>query len=241
MALYCIADLHLDTPTHKNARFEQWCTAIQNDCEHLYILGDLFEAWIGDDAMVSWHQQIAQMLATMSYAISLQHGNRDFLLGQQFVALAGAQLLGDVYYRQASSQAQALLMLHGDTLCTDDVQYQQLRQRLRSQQWQETFLQKSVDARAQEALDLRKRSKQAVQEKSPAIMDVNAAACAALFAQYPSVNLMVHGHTHRPFVHIYPADKHRIVVGDWREAGFYFARVDAHDCTLHYQAWHEVD
>jgi UDP-2,3-diacylglucosamine hydrolase len=219
-----ISDLHLQPETKKvNARF----TAFLRDCAkeriaHLFILGDLFEYWIGDDC--SAHPFVAEIagqlrqLSDSGTALHFIAGNRDFLLGAAFAAQCGMELLADEAV-VVGAGGTAILLMHGDTLCTDDVAYQQFRSMVRAPQWQVAFLARALPERLDEVARLRERSREAMQEKSAEIMDVNAEAVQAAFAR-SGCRLLVHGHTHRPgcqTVKLGSDCAERWVLSDWTE------------------------
>ncbi len=190
------------------------------EAEALYILGDLFEVWIGDDgAQEELLGSIAALkqLTSTNTPVYIMHGNRDFLLSTGFEEMTGCQLIAeptiiDLYGRPT-------LLLHGDSLCTDDDEYQGVRQQLRSPQWQAQFLAMSIAQRTAFAQQARQQSTQRNQEKSMAIMDVNQAAVEKTLNQH-GVTQMIHGHTHRPATHKFElngSQAQRIVLGDWYE------------------------
>ena len=217
-----ISDLHLYSGRPDLTRaLLHFLTTTAQDCDQLYILGDLFEAWIGDDFIPDDLQPVIEALRKLSHSgceVFFQHGNRDFLIGNRFAELTGARLLGDSEIIQLAS-GPALLM-HGDQLCTDDVEYQALRQQLRNPQWQAVVLAKSVPERLEMAKQLRMASETHTADKAMTIMDVNPQAVADAMTAATS-DLLIHGHTHRPAVHQLDNNKRRIVLGDWDNTGWY--------------------
>lgn len=224
-----ISDLHLNADEPATVlRFERFCRDIAPGSDAIYILGDFFEYWAGDDdACAPFNAQIVSLLQQLSAqvgAVYLSHGNRDFLLGEAFAKEAGVILLPDptlvdLYGRQA-------ILTHGDALCTDDLAYQQFRAMVRNPQWQTQFLTQPLTVRKAIAEDLRRKSEASKQEKSAAIMDVNAEAVSALFRQYGSRDL-IHGHTHRPACHAVQVDGancQRWVLPDWYEGKWGYLR-----------------
>ncbi|RRC96742.1 UDP-2,3-diacylglucosamine diphosphatase [Amphritea balenae] len=188
--------------------------------DQLYILGDLFEAWIGDDAIPPDQQPVISALKQLSSAgtkLFFQHGNRDFLIGPAFSELTGINILNETEIVDLPS-SKALLM-HGDQLCSDDTEYQALRHQLRNPQWQQAFLSKTISERLAVAQQLRSASKEKNAEKSMAIMDVNPTAVSEAMTD-AGINLLIHGHTHRPAVHQIKTGR-RIVLGDWDKTGWY--------------------
>lgn len=190
--------------------------------ETLYILGDLFEAWIGDDEDSQLSEQVCDGLRRLTERGTrsfVAHGNRDFLLGSGFEARTGTTLLDqatvlDLYGTRT-------LLLHGDELCTDDLSYQTMRQQLRNPQWQREFLDRPLSIRRQMAAQLRETSRDSTQEKSMEIMDVNQNTLEAFMRRYGATRL-IHGHTHRPAVHSFLLDgqsAERIVLADWDSQG----------------------
>lgn len=225
-----ISDLHLEAsrPDITAALFA-FLERNANDCAALYILGDLFEAWIGDDDTSELSTAVASALHTFHEAgadIFILHGNRDFLLGASYAASCGATLISDSSVIE--TPIGPTLILHGDDLCTDDVEYLQFRNLVRQESWQQDFLSKTLQERRAFAEQARKQSKQATSAKENAIMDVNAAAVEQRLAE-TGMTLMIHGHTHRPQLHELelPTGKaRRLVLGDWDNFGWY-AEIDA--------------
>ncbi|HED33554.1 MAG TPA: UDP-2,3-diacylglucosamine diphosphatase [Gammaproteobacteria bacterium] len=188
----------------------------------LYILGDLVEYWLGDDDKAEGLNAVFSCMkerAERGLDIYLMHGNRDFLMGQSLAQRAGCTLITEPYIAEFNNTP--VLLMHGDTLCTDDVRYQQFRTLLRSRQWKEDFLGKSLTEREQIAEGLRNQSKEETQSKAEDIMDTNVDAVAQAFNQH-KVPLMIHGHTHRPAIHSLTVDNKsvkRVVLGDWYSNG----------------------
>ena len=219
MTALLISDLHLsagDTETIR--RFTSFLDGDARDASVLYILGDLFEAWIGDDDDDPRVQPIVASLRRLTdagIACAVMHGNRDFLLGQRFCELTGCRLLGE--HERVDFHGEPVLLTHGDLLCTDDTRYMQLRAQLRAPEWQKNFLAKPLDERRQIASDLRELSQTEIATKSEYIMDVNQAAVERTMREF-DVKVLVHGHTHRPAVHRFTLDGRpalRIVLGSW--------------------------
>lgn len=220
-----ISDLHLDGA--RPAITEQFIEFLDTDAsqaERLYVLGDLFEAWIGDDDPDPDKQRVIRALRALTARVPcfVMHGNRDFLLGTRFCANTGAKLIDDgtvidVYGRR-------VLLLHGDTLCTDDHSYQRLRRTVRNPLVQLILRSLSLKQRQRLAAKMRAGSQahiDAMDKAQPYIMDVNADAVTAAFRAH-RVDCMIHGHTHRPAIHALTVDGQpatRIVLGDWYEQG----------------------
>ncbi|MBU2964417.1 UDP-2,3-diacylglucosamine diphosphatase [Amphritea sp. 2_MG-2023] len=222
MRILFISDLHLHSGRSDLTRaLLHFLATTAKDCDQLYILGDLFEAWIGDDFIPDDLQPVIDALKTLSNngcQIFFQHGNRDFLIGERFAQLTGVQLLQDsVVISLASGPT---LLMHGDQLCTDDVEYQALRQQLRSPEWQNALLAQSIPERLEMAKQLRMASKTHTANKSAEIMDVNPHAVEQAMSE-ANCQLLIHGHTHRPAVHQLNDGKQRIVLGDWDKSGWY--------------------
>jgi UDP-2,3-diacylglucosamine hydrolase len=214
-----ISDLHLTAgEVETTRRFVDFLDGPARTARELYILGDLFEAWIGDDDDDARLAPIVAALARLTsagVACSLMHGNRDFLLGPRFAAATGARLLGD--YERIELFGRPVLLTHGDLLCSDDTRYMTLRAELRSSAWQRDFLARSLAERRQIASDLRQLSATEIAAKDEYIMDVNQATVERTMREH-GVTLLVHGHTHRPAVHEFELDGRpatRIVLSAW--------------------------
>ena len=219
MTALFISDLHLTAgDAETTRRFVDFMKGPARTADELYILGDLFEAWLGDDDDDPRLEPIVaalQSLTAAGVACSLMHGNRDFLLGERFCAATGTRLLGD--YERITVHGQPVLLTHGDLLCTDDTRYLTLRAELRSLQWQREFLSKPLAERRQIASDLRQLSATEIAQKSDYIMDVNQTAVESAMREH-DVTLLLHGHTHRPGVHRFDLgarEATRIVLGAW--------------------------
>ena len=215
-----IADLHLcNEEPAITAGFLYFLQGEAQQCDALYILGDLFEAWIGDDAPNPLHQHIAAALKALPLPKFFIHGNRDFLLGQRFARASGMKLLPEE--QVLDLYGQRVLIMHGDTLCTDDEGYQRFRVKVHQRWLQRLFLALPLRLRLRIAARMRNGSKQANQHKSLSIMDVNPQAVAAAMTRQ-QVHTLIHGHTHRPEIHHFslngqPAE--RAVLGAWHEKG----------------------
>lgn len=220
-----LSDLHLD-PRYPATiqRFLGLLETRAHQNEACYILGDLFEIWIGDDYIDPAYQAVINALQSCTrqgLKISLLHGNRDFLLGTQFMQQTGCKLLSDPV--MIDLYGQPVLLMHGDQLCTDDTEYQLFRRTVRDPDWQTAVLRKSVEERLAMAKDARSLSSELTREKPDAIMDVNQGAVGKIFAQYDT-RLLIHGHTHRPGFHDLTVNNkpvRRIVLGDWHDRGSY--------------------
>lgn len=230
-----ISDLHLcASRPHITDAFLQFLSSDAKTAKALYILGDLFEYWAGDDDIEdAFNKQIIQgfkQLATSGTAIYLMHGNRDFLITDDFCNAAQITLINDPTL--IDLYGETTLLSHGDALCTDDVTYQQFRTQVRNKQWQTQFLSQSLQARKAQIEAIRLRSEQEKSNKSATIMDVNADAVNELLRAHNYPSLLIHGHTHRPNQHQLVVDGKAItrwVLGDWYEQGSYLIS-DAAGC-----------
>ena len=235
-----ISDLHLEEERPDiTAALLGFLERQKGACEALYILGDLFEIWIGDDDASALGDRIAATLNDFHQAgsdIFILHGNRDFLLGEDYAARCGATLMDDS--TTIDTAIGPALILHGDDLCTDDVDYIQFRNTVREDAWQRDFLAQSLVERRAFADQARQQSQQATATKENSIMDVNSAAVQQRLRQ-SGQTLMIHGHTHRPEIHDIqlsePIDSkttaRRVVLGDWDRDGWY-AEINADGLTL---------
>ena len=225
MKTWFISDLHLDdSRPHITQEFFDFLTNIKDQAEALYILGDLFEAWIGDDILdtplgASSLDVVCHLkkLSASGTKIYFAHGNRDFLIGHQFIESIGAIMLEE--HSVINLYGTPTLIMHGDTLCTDDIEYQQLRGMLRNPKWQQEFLAKPLQERLEEALKLRKISLEKTKGKQEDILDVNQNKVEEVMREH-NVQQLIHGHTHRPASHTFELNKQqatRIVLGDWYE------------------------
>lgn len=218
-----ISDLHLDAGRPDIG--EQFLTFLQNEAsqaEALYILGDLFETWLGDDDPNEHYASIKQALAELvdsGVPVYFMHGNRDFLLGAEFAAETGVRILPDPY--ELDLHGTKVLLSHGDALCTDDIEYQQFREMSRNPEWQSALLAKSLEERTAFAADARRKSKEHNATKPEEIMDVNQGAVEKTITD-SGADILLHGHTHRPALHdVDLGERHarRVVLGDWYDHG----------------------
>ena len=223
MTTLFISDLHLEAGRPEiGEQFLAFLAAEAREAEALYILGDLFEAWLGDDDPSSYYAGMKTALRELVDAgvpVFFMHGNRDFMIGADFAAETGATLLDDPLV--VDLYGEDVLLSHGDALCTDDVHYQQVRRMTRDPAWQAMMLEKSIEERIAFAIEARRESEARGESMSDEIMDVNQDAVANLLRDH-GVTTLLHGHTHRPAVHDVDLDgKHgtRIVLGDWYEQG----------------------
>ncbi|MDY4594984.1 MAG: UDP-2,3-diacylglucosamine diphosphatase [[Pasteurella] aerogenes] len=213
---YFIADLHLsENQPHLTRLFLDFMQQQAPDAEAVYILGDLFDFWIGDDEQSPLIEQVKEQIKQLTdkhipcYFI---HGNRDFLVGKRFAKACGLTLLPT--YQVLNLYGQKTLLCHGDTLCIDDFAYQRFRRKVHQPWRQWLFLCLPLKVRLKIAQKIRHKSQQDKQRKSDEIMDVNPDFVRQIFTQF-DVNLLIHGHTHRQNIHQIPPHFTRIVLGDW--------------------------
>ena len=215
-----VSDLHLTPENQKSMRrFRKFAAKIAGNTQQLYILGDLFEFWIGDDgADLLGHIEAENLLKTISNSgveLFLIPGNRDFLIGDKFSERTGCQILTDPSV--ITIGAEQVLLTHGDSLCTDDVEHQLARQQMLSSKWKIAFLNMPIQERMDTAINLRKKSEKTKRHKSMEIMDINQNSLENFMRDH-NVLTVIHGHTHRPAVHEFILDgrnARRFVLGDW--------------------------
>ena len=218
MATYFISDLHLE-------RIESPITNIftaflddLNQNDSLYILGDLFESWIGDDNVSELSQYISDrllMLSERDISVAIMHGNRDFLIGEDFCKASSIELINDP--RIIEIDTKKVMLTHGDELCTDDKEYQAFRSVVRNPLWQKDFLNFPISKREKIAGEAKDASKDSKENKAMEIMDVNTDAVLKAFNDH-DIEIIIHGHTHRPNIHkVSNEGKNltRYVLGDW--------------------------
>jgi UDP-2,3-diacylglucosamine hydrolase len=220
-----VSDVHLDASAPEAV--EQFLEFLQThaaSAEVLYILGDLFEVWVGDDETDPDKKTVCQALRALTargVPCFVIHGNRDFLLGREFCDNTGCRLLADPVV--AEFDGERVLLTHGDALCTDDYPYQELRSIVRTARWQRRFLGLPLADRELLANQARAGSRQHTARTIPHIMDVNPDAVATAY-RVAQVRRMIHGHTHRPGIHdtsVEGTPAQRIVLGAWYEQGSY--------------------
>ncbi len=219
MSSWFASDLHLDPATPEiAARFRRFLAGPVRGARSLYLLGDLFEAWIGDDDPEPAHREVIAAIAAVAASgtlVYVMRGNRDFLIGERFCAESGAMLLDDPVI--ATIAGTRVLLSHGDGLCIDDGAYQRLRALVRDPGVRQGFARLPLASRRRLALEARAGSREHLATASGYITDVNQSAVEALM-RGAGVKLLVHGHTHRPAVHQFEVDGMagtRIVLGDW--------------------------
>ncbi len=216
-----ISDLHLRGEQPETlGLFSRFLRERAREANALYILGDLFEVWLGDDLLLPGCEQVLAELKSLTESgvpVRVMPGNRDFLLGKGFEQATGCELLEEPTRLEIAGSP--TLLLHGDTLCTDDRPYQEMRRTLRDPAWIEDFLGKSPEERIAVARQLREKSREATGSKAYAIMDVNGEAVSEAFREH-GVGRIIHGHTHRPARHTGDIDGtpvERFVLGDWSD------------------------
>ena len=222
MTTLFISDLHLEAA--QAAIGEQFLGFIAGEArgaEALYILGDLFEAWLGDDDPNPYYGDMKRALRDLTTAVPVffMHGNRDFMIGERFADETGVRLLDDPTV--VTLYGQDVLLSHGDALCTDDVEYQKMRAMTRDPAWQSMMRAKSIDERIAIAVQAREQSIARNASLDDSIMDVNQDAVKATLRKR-GVATLLHGHTHRPAVHTVELGERsatRIVLGDWYDQG----------------------
>lgn len=220
-----ISDLHLEAKRPDITRAFLQCLRDQaSDVDELYILGDFFEVWLGDDAMDALGQQVVDALAALSdqgTRVFIMHGNRDFLLGRRFCRKAKCTLLPDP--STVNLNGELVLLMHGDSLCTDDLDYMRMRRWLRNPISRFTLRNLPLRTRQKIGRKLRDESQSRTRMKATDITDVNLGQVAEVMRNQ-GVRTLIHGHTHRPAVHELVIDAQpaqRIVLGDWDQAGWY--------------------
>ncbi len=230
-----ISDLHLDPGRTEIINLAaEFLTSRAIHADALYILGDLFEFWIGDDQPTQGLTPVLKafkILKAKQTPVFFIAGNRDFLLGDTFAKRHGITRLPDSAV--IDLYGHPTLIMHGDTLCTDDIRYQQLRTMLRAADWQQQFLALPLEERIRQALALREQSEAETGAKESMIMDVNPTTVSAELEK-AGVTRLIHGHTHRPAIHDLEVNgqrAQRIVLGDWYEQGSVLV-CDANGCRL---------
>ena len=223
MTTLFISDLHLEGGRPEIGRqFTEFLTGEAVSAEALYILGDLFEYWVGDDDPNPHYAEMKNAirgLCDRGVPVYFMHGNRDFMIGDDFAAETGVTLLDDP--QSVTLYGTSVLLSHGDALCTDDTNYQQMRAMTRNPEWQAMMRAKPLAERVAIAKQAREQSAAYNASVDEDIMDVNQGAVVAAITEH-EVDVLLHGHTHRPAVHeVELADRNatRIVLGDWYEQG----------------------
>ena len=223
MATLFISDLHLEPGRPEiGEQFLAFLAGPARGADALYILGDLFEAWVGDDDPNPYYAQMKTAIRQCSdtgVPVYFMRGNRDFMIGEDFATETGVTLLDDPHPLELHGEN--VLLSHGDAMCTDDVEYQQVRAMTRNPEWKAMMMTKSVEERIAFALQAREQSLARGESMTEEIADVNQAAVEQTIRD-SGADILLHGHTHRPAVHPFHVDDravHRIVLGDWYEQG----------------------
>ena len=221
-----ISDLHL-LPQRPEVidLFIRFTRDIAANADTLYILGDFLEVWWGDDDPAAEYQPVFNALTELATKnnteIFLMHGNRDFMIGNVLAKQCHFKIIDDPY--RINIQNRDCLLMHGDTLCIDDIEYQKFRQMVRNPQWQQQVLTKTLEERFQLAQSIREKSQQSIIGKGEIIIDINQDETDKTFIEQ-KIDLIIHGHTHRPAIHeriVDGKETTRIVLGDWHETAEY--------------------
>jgi UDP-2,3-diacylglucosamine hydrolase len=231
-----ISDLHLAPERPQIIQlFGRFVDEVAINSDRLYILGDFLEYWIGDDDKAEGLDDALAALERLSKSkteVFFMHGNRDFLVGDLFAKRCKFKIIHEPLVENINNQP--ALLMHGDSLCIDDIEYQAFRSMVRSKQWQDKQLSKPLAEREKIAKSLREKSQQATADKPPEIMDVNQNAVVSAMKEQ-EVSLMIHGHTHRPAIHEFEIDgkeAKRIVLGDWYKTGSYLRVTEENEMEL---------
>ena len=223
MTTLFISDLHLEAGRpDMGEQFLEFLNDEAADAEALYILGDFFEYWVGDDDPDEYYASIKRSLRAFTDAgipVYFMHGNRDFMIGEDFAAETGVTILPDPC--PVELYGKSVLLSHGDALCTDDVEYQQMRAMTRNPEWQAMMRAKPLDERIAIAKQARAQSQERNKTLAESIMDVNPDAVRQAISEH-GVEILLHGHTHRPGIHSIEVDDRiakRVVLGDWYDQG----------------------
>ena len=228
-----IADVHLDPNRPIPLKyFKEFLTNRVQQAEALYILGDLFEVWLGDDQDEPTYKTIQTALSKVKCPVFIMHGNRDFLLGKDFAETTGCKLIKEPYL--IDLYGTPTLLMHGDTLCTEDQDYQAFRQQVRHPEWQKQFLAQPLAQRRILAQQARAQSQAKTQSTAEFIMDVTPEAVVSTLKTH-QVKQLIHGHTHRPAQHKLTIDgqtAYRQVLGDWRDNSAMILSCTPEGCEL---------
>jgi UDP-2,3-diacylglucosamine hydrolase len=223
MTTLFISDLHLEADRPEiGEQFFNFLGGEAREAEALYILGDFFEAWVGDDDPDEYYASIKKALRALvdhGVPVYFMHGNRDFMIGEKFASETGVTILPDPC--PAEFYGKQVLLSHGDALCIDDIEYQKVRAMTRNPEWQAAILAKPLEERLAIAAHARAQSLARNVASDDEIMDVNANEVVRIISEH-GVDILLHGHTHRPAIHEVAVDDRiarRIVLGDWYEQG----------------------
>ena len=231
MSAICVSDLHLDASVPNRLDALRNLLVLESEkVEAIYLLGDLVEAWVGDDDDSQFVNELRSILARCNQhaALYLMHGNRDFLIGKSFETDTGARLIDDP--TMVEVEGRRILLAHGDAFCTKDEPYQQMRTLFRSADWQRDILSRSLPERIQLANEMREQSRLSNANKSQNIMDVTDEVVLSVLEEH-ECDVLIHGHTHRPAIHRLDQTKTRYVLGDWNRCGW-LARIEDRGVSL---------
>jgi UDP-2,3-diacylglucosamine hydrolase len=249
MSLFFISDLHLHPSRPEITQaFYDFLSSTASQAEALYILGDFFEAWLGDDDDTPMYREVVQRLKRYSggqngspIPVYVMHGNRDFLLGDVFAKQADITLVKDPSV--ITYHGHSYLLMHGDSLCTKDNDYMALRAMTRTPEWQQQILSLSLKERREYANNLRQKSQDMTSLKAEDILDVTPEEVIYKMAEY-DITTLIHGHTHRPNTHyltINNTPAKRVVLGDWEEQGWYIKITESQLSLKHFDITTRID
>ncbi|MBK86280.1 MAG: UDP-2,3-diacylglucosamine diphosphatase [Flavobacteriaceae bacterium] len=218
-----ISDIHLEPiENNRTLAFNNFLEKASDRYEALYILGDLFEYWIGDDEdnlTISNIKKNLSRLADQGVSLFFIHGNRDFLIGNKFASDTNIKILDDMHIINLNNKK--IMLSHGDAFCTDDTDYQKFKNETRNSSWIKSFLKKPLDERLFIADDMRSKSKSANSNKPENIMDTNPKAIEESVIK-KEIDILIHGHTHRPEVKYFANGSVKVVLGSWEDKGWVF-------------------
>ncbi|MBA4729708.1 MAG: UDP-2,3-diacylglucosamine diphosphatase [Gammaproteobacteria bacterium] len=218
-----ISDIHLEPiENNRTLAFNNFLEKASDRYEALYILGDLFEYWIGDDEdnlTISNIKKNLSRLADQGVSLFFIHGNRDFLIGNKFASDTNIKILDDMHIINLNNKK--IMLSHGDAFCTDDTDYQKFKNETRNSSWIKSFLKKPLDERLFIADDMRSKSKSANSNKPENIMDTNPKAIEESVIKN-EIDILIHGHTHRPEVKYFANGSVKVVLGSWEDKGWVF-------------------
>lgn len=218
-----ISDIHLEPiENNRTLTFNNFLEKASDRYEALYILGDLFEYWIGDDEdnlTISNIKKNLSRLADQGVSLFFIHGNRDFLIGNKFASDTNIKILDDMHIINLNNKK--IMLSHGDAFCTDDTDYQKFKNETRNSSWIKSFLKKPLDERLFIADDMRSKSKSANSNKPENIMDTNPKAIEESVIKN-EIDILIHGHTHRPEVKYFANGSVKVVLGSWEDKGWVF-------------------
>ena len=218
-----ISDIHLEPiENNRTLAFNNFLEKASDRYEALYILGDLFEYWIGDDEdnlAISNIKKNLSRLADQGVSLFFIHGNRDFLIGNKFASDTNIKILDDMHIINLNNKK--IMLSHGDAFCTDDTDYQKFKNETRNSSWIKSFLKKPLDERLLIADDMRSKSKSANSNKPENIMDTNPKAIEESIIKN-EIDILIHGHTHRPEVKYFANGSVKVVLGSWEDKGWVF-------------------